>query len=88
MVKIGCIILAVLDIVYYAILLTVDISKIIELELYTDIPTVRKTLFCTLCLDCHFSIKTWPNLNSNGSFEQLRQFCVQNCPWKLNLVKN
>ena len=28
----------------------------------------------------------WSNLNSNDIFGQLVKFCVQNCPWMLNLV--
>ena len=36
----------------------------------------------------HFSINIWSNLNSNYIFGQLVKFCVQNCPWMLNLVKN
>ena len=48
------------------------------------VSTVRKELFCTFTKDDHFSIKTWSNLKSKGSFGKLIQFCVQNCPWKLD----
>ena len=50
--------------------------------------TVLETLFGTIALNDHISLKYSSNLKSKGRFEQLVQFCVQNCPWKLNLMKN
>ena len=49
--------------------------------------TVREVLYAPMTSSDDFSINTWPNLNFKDNFEQLRQFCVQNCPWKLNLMK-
>ena len=50
--------------------------------------TVRGQLFDTIALNDDISIKSSSNLKSNDIFGKLIQFCVQNCPWKLNLIKN
>ena len=44
--------------------------------------------YSALLKNINFSINIWSNLNSNGIFGQLVKFCVQNCPWMLNLIKN
>ena len=40
-----------------------------------------------IALNDDYSIKYSSNLKSNDRFWKLIQFCVQNCPWKLNLMK-
>ena len=53
-----------------------------------EIITVREQLFDTIALNDDISIKSSSNLQSNARFGKLIQFCVQKCPWKLNLIKN
>ena len=50
--------------------------------------TVRGQLFDTIALNDDCGIKSSSNLKSNDIFGKLIQFCVQNCPWMLNLMKN
>ena len=46
--------------------------------------TVREQLFDTIALNDDISIKYSSKLKSKGSVKKLIQFCVQNCPWKLD----
>ena len=48
---------------------------------------MRKTINDRLDKSGNNSIISASNLKSNARFGKLVQFCVQNCPWKLNLVK-
>ena len=49
---------------------------------------MRETLYAPMTLSDDISIKYSPNLKSNARFWKMVQFWVENCPWKLNLMKN
>ena len=58
------------------------------IDLYFDTEdTAREPLFDTMTLNDDICNKSSSKVKFNGRFGKLFQFCVQNCPWMLNLVK-